>query len=72
MTTKQKLLPVDFNTRSYELTYSKLPRGYGSWAFYFSRDPEPWFAPTSTFADAKKAAKVEANRRGDFLVSVGT
>lgn len=49
---------VEFDTTPFEFSHGKLPRGYGSWAFSESRDQrDPFFAPTSTYADAKKYAK---------------
>ena len=55
-------ITFDFDTRAYERTYSQKPRAYGSWAFDYRTDSngnrrenaEPIFAPTSSYADAKK------------------
>ena len=60
---------VTFSTRGFELSHGTTPRGYGSWAFGFGIDNNAdsllfWFAPPSTFAKAKDAARVEAACRG--------
>ena len=60
---------VTFSTRVFESSHGTTPRGYGSWAFGFGIDNNAdsllfWFAPPSTFAKAKAAARVEAARRG--------
>jgi hypothetical protein len=56
-------MQVEFNTRPFFRSHMREPRGFGSWAFEFEDSPDAWFAPTSTYADAKKAAKAEAHRR---------
>lgn len=62
---------VIFDNSQYKRSHMKDPRGYGSWAFSVPSVPamrDPVFAPTSTFADAKKwmAAKVRAAAPADF------
>lgn len=51
-----------FDTRAYQATYTHAPRGYGSWAFDYRieshrENAAPIFAPTSSYADAKKWIK---------------
>ena len=50
-------ITIEFDTSAYEFAHGKAPKGYGSWAFDWEgtrRDPKPVWAPTSTYADAKK------------------
>ena len=65
---------IEVETIEYERSHGKRPRGWGSWGFTFEtvtyRDAsEVWFAPVSTFGDAVKAAKAEAQRRGARMIS---
>lgn len=60
------VIMIEFNTYAFERSHRKMPRGYGSWGFFFDasmRLEDVWFAPSSTYAEAKKLAKAEAKRR---------
>ena len=54
-------IQVEFNTREYEMSHGKVPRGRGGWAFSESRNPQPeqilWSSSNSTLAEAKKEVK---------------
>jgi hypothetical protein len=52
MTTK-----IEFSTTEFSFSHGKEPRGYGSWAFEIPGSMPVWFAPASTYADAKKVAR---------------
>ncbi len=54
-----KSVKTEFSTRLYEFSHGKAPRGYGSWAFSIEGG-EPVWAPSSTYADARKWAKAKA------------
>ena len=60
---------VQFDNGEWERSNGRSPRGRGSWGFAFG-DPycDPslfWFTPGSTtFTEAKKLARAEAERRG--------
>jgi len=47
-----------FDTKEFEFSHGKLPRGYGSWVFVFDKPSFRWdcsdavFAPTSTYSEA--------------------
>lgn len=68
-------MTIEFSTREFRLSHSKEPRGYGSWAFQFEGREIIW-APTSTYADAKKWARAEvrkvapANYAGHVVINV--
>lgn len=54
-------------TRDYMRSHGKQPRGFGSWAFAFSREAkldDLFWAYNMNYADAKKQAVAEAQRRG--------
>lgn len=64
-----KRTSVQFDNSEWERSNGRSPRGRGSWGFAFGDadcDPsEFWFTPGSTtFGEAKKMARVEAQRRG--------
>ena len=63
-------MKTQVNTRPYEFAHGKKPRGFGSWAFTFDNDETPWWAPTSTYGDAIKAARAEAAKRNARDVTV--
>lgn len=52
-------MTFEFSTRDFLFSHGKEPRGYGSWAFEIEGGPAV-FAPTSTYAEAKKWAKARA------------
>lgn len=70
-------MTIIFDDRAFRLTHGKAPRGYGAWAFCFEGRGPVW-APSSTFADAKRWIKehirgeAPANYRGDVFVKVCT
>jgi hypothetical protein len=50
-------MTFEFGTTDYEFAHGRSPKGYGSWAFDWEgtcREPKPVWAPTSTYADAKR------------------
>ena len=69
-------------TRDYRLSHDKEPSGRGSWAFFFNdntRIESVWWPNVKhpdggppTYAQARKAAVEEANRRGASRVEVGS
>jgi len=65
---------VQFNTVTYEMSHGRKPRGPGYWGFFFGfstqEADQAWFVQAGSFADAKKKAKVEAERRGLWYVRV--
>lgn len=63
--------PVRFETSTFTRSHMRAPRGFGSWAFAFGTEGgEPWFTHAMTFTEARRAATVEARRRGVSLVFV--
>ena len=53
-------IQFEFDTREYEFTHGRAPRGYGGWAFDFrtsdggkTENAEPIFAPASNYVAAK-------------------
>lgn len=63
-------IKIEFTDTEYRFNHGASPRGRGSWAFIFPGpmgkfdDNAPWFTPGSTtFGEAKKLAKAEAERR---------
>jgi len=61
---------VEFDTTEFFRTYFRQPKGYGGWAFEFENRVR--FAPSSTYADAKKwaVAQVRAAAPDDFAGTV--
>lgn len=53
-------MTISFNDSKYRWTYGKAPKGYGVWAFRF--EGHEFFAPSGTYAEAKKACKAEIKR----------
>jgi hypothetical protein len=70
-------MTVEFNTRDYEFSHGRKPRGTGTWAFFFgNRTERPiadawWAEGTVTYGEAKKQAAAEARRRNVSVVYVG-
>lgn len=57
---------IEFSTRPFVLSHGREPSrtARGGWAFEFEDSTDAWFAPGClSLAEAKKAARVEANRR---------
>lgn len=60
-----------FETSTFTRSHMCAPRGFGSWAFAFGTEgAEPWFTHAMTFTEARRAATVEARRRGTSVVFV--
>lgn len=60
-------MAIDFDTTQFEFSHGRAPKGYGSWAFGTTRNPDVmdsakcWFTPGAmAYADAKKWAKAKA------------
>jgi hypothetical protein len=66
-------MSFEFRTHDFEMSHGHTPRGYGSWAFFFhpSRKLDDALWVTATYADAKKAARIEARKRNVEEVFVG-
>jgi len=63
---------VEVYAGEYERAHGKKPSGRGTWAFFFPGDTESWFPPGNTlYTEAKRLAKAEAIRRGQYRCSVG-
>ena len=58
------------DTRTYEISHARKPRGYGSWAFFFEHEAAPRFFRGS-YGEAKKQAVAAARAAGVEYVSVG-
>lgn len=67
MTTK-----VQFETREFERSHCRKPsaKAVGTWAFRFDRGDEDFWVNNATFAQAKAAARTEAQRRGATVARV--
>lgn len=65
---------MQVETREFEFSHGKKPRGRGHWAFFFDgqRNVDKAFWAQGTFAEASKAAKEEAKKRGAHSVAVGS
>jgi len=61
---------IRIETMPFQRSHSRAPRGEGMWAFAFGTESsEPFFA-SGTFAEARRAAEIEARRRGVRVVFV--
>lgn len=57
----------------YVRAHGKNPSGRGLWAFFFPGDTTPWFTPGAIlFTEARRLAKEEAARRGQYRCVVGS
>ena len=55
---------VEFLMHEYVFAHGHLPRGTGTWAFWFDANREPWWAQgPCTYSEAKRQAQAEAERR---------
>lgn len=65
-------MAVEFNTREYEFSHGRKPRGRGAWAFAFRRDPDMseiiWV--NGAYAEAKKIAREKAKAASQPVVYV--
>jgi hypothetical protein len=77
--TKQHI-SFEFDTRNYEWTHGRAPKGYGMWAFAAreSHGKEVIWAPSSTYGEAKNWIKnhirnaAPADYRGYVVIEVLT
>lgn len=65
------LRDIEFITTEFEMSHGRAPRGYGSWAFEIEGRAET-FWHTGTYAEARRAARVEAQKYGCDRVMVGS
>lgn len=70
---------IEFSTREYQFSHGHMPRGRGSWAFFFNNEQAIeqafWTPGSTTFGEAKKMARDEARRRfgkSPVVVHVGS
>ena len=67
---------VEISTVQFEMAHGHGPRGRGGWGFFFDgadRTEQVWWAPSgSTYVEARRAAVVEARRRGATFVEVAS
>jgi hypothetical protein len=59
---------VEFDSFPFEESHGQTPRGRGSWAFSFKRDPdlqrdEVLWSPSMTYGEAKKWARQQVKER---------
>jgi len=75
---KVSLNQITVSTRRYESSHWKKPRGYGMWGFAIGSlkavDEDIykawWPEHSMTYTDAVKAAKKEAQKRGETIIHV--
>lgn len=65
-------LKISFSYSKYQRSHLTDPKGKGMWMFQFGEndDMKEWFSAYGTLTDAKKMAKVEANKR--FAYATGS
>lgn len=65
---------MQIETRQYEFSHGKKPRGFGTWAFFFDgkRDADQAFWFSGSYGDAAAAARAEAGKRKAHRVEVGS
>jgi hypothetical protein len=63
---------IEFITTDYQFSHGKLPRGLGSWAFSYLRNPtmDQIFWVHGTFSEAKKVARQKAQKENQPHVYV--
>lgn len=62
---------IEVNTREYECSHGKTPRGRGYWAFKFDDDPEPyWSKPDQLYSQALGDAHKLAVSHGASEITV--
>lgn len=63
----------DVNSDRFEQAHGRKPRGRGGWAFFFdgARDIDEAFWAQGTYAEARRQAVAEGNRRGAEFAEVG-
>jgi len=63
---------IEFFTHDYELSHGVMPRGLGSWAFSYVRNPEmnQIFWVHGTYSEAKKVAREKAQSENAYAVYV--
>jgi hypothetical protein len=79
ITRRDEMNKFEVNSREYEWSHGKKPRGFGSWAFQFvtiiDKKPNlsvPWWTPggSSTFSDARKKAIERATELKAIMIIV--
>lgn len=67
-------MPITVNTFDYEFSHGRSPRGRGHWAFFFDRRAriEDAYWVEGYYTEAKRLARLEAQRRGVCEVFVGS
>lgn len=66
---------VEVSTTEYQFAHGRMPRGRGLWFFTMRLRPgrgESQFIAEGTYAEARKAALVEACRVGATMIKVGS
>lgn len=60
-----------FNTREYERSHGRQPKGRGSWAFRVYGEQQIYFSPSMTLADARKWVKAKILQEHDAALKEG-
>jgi hypothetical protein len=60
---------MEVNTREFEFSHGKKPRGSGFWIFFF--DNARTFTFAGKYGDAVRAAKIEARQQEVYEIKVG-
>lgn len=64
-------MSIEVNTREYQFSHGRLPRGRGYWAFRFDGDPEAfWSKPDQTYREALGDARKLAACHGATEITV--
>ena len=61
---------IQVDTRSYQASHGKTPRGRGGWIFAFDPDEEKTKNFNGTYQEALKQAKAEAKKMGSDYIKV--
>ena len=68
---KIALAKIEVRTTEYKMIHGKLPSGTGHWAFEFQGFQDLWVAPVAmSFSEAKKLAKLEAQKYGVDIMAL--
>jgi hypothetical protein len=65
---------MEIETRQYEFSHGKKPRGYGSWAFFFdgNHDIDAAMFHTGKYSEACAFARAWARSKGFSRIEVGS
>jgi len=68
-------LTIEFDAIEYRINHGAEPRGRGSWAFSFKREPdvqrdEVLWSPSMTYGEAKKWARQQVKERCSGYVTL--